>query len=309
MEDYAAWSAMYQYVQHPTPSFTDSNFTSDSAANLHVDLVMVLDNSGTVIYGHSFGKGAAQPGLLESLSAWIGLHHSRVPIPDKTGTAEGIIGLRQGLLIMAARPIMDDLRTQPVAGTLVMCRLLDAEAVAKMGSQILITLAVYGVDEPTVPDAVRRAKPRLAADSTVYIDTRLNMIASVFATLRDMDDNPAAIVQIDSPRDIRMQGVWTVRYFFLWLLFIGAGFGGVVLLTLERTVLSRLVHLGKSVLAIGTGGTPPGGSPSAAPTRSPTSARRSTGCSTTWHDPRRSFATASSARRRSSMRCRTRYSG
>ena len=65
-----------------------------------------------------------------------------------------------------------------------------------------------------------------------------------------------AIVQVDSPRDIRLQGERTVRFFFIWLYFVGAGFFAVVILTIERTVLSRLMHLGGSVLAIGTGGDP-----------------------------------------------------
>ena len=256
VEDYAAWSAMYQFVQHPTSGFAKTNFTPDSAANLHVDVVMILDNEGRVVYGGVFGKGAESPGMMESLSAWVAAHRSRVLIPDKSGTAEGIIGLPQGLLILASRPIMNDLRSLPVAGTLVMGRLFGADAVTAMGSRLLVTLAVYGLDDPAVPDSVRRAKPRLTTANPLYIDTTQDTIASVFTLLRDMDDAPAAIVRVDSPRDIRQQGVTTVRYFFLWLLFIGAGFCGVVLLTIERTVLSRLVHLGKSVLAIGTGGDP-----------------------------------------------------
>ncbi|HUJ74560.1 MAG TPA: histidine kinase dimerization/phosphoacceptor domain -containing protein, partial [bacterium] len=53
-----------------------------------------------------------------------------------------------------------------------------------------------------------------------------------------------------------MQGVRTERYVYLWLLFIGVGFGTVVLLTIERSILARLVRLSTSVLTIGTGGTP-----------------------------------------------------
>jgi two-component sensor histidine kinase len=53
-----------------------------------------------------------------------------------------------------------------------------------------------------------------------------------------------------------MQGVRTVRYFFFWLFFICVGFAAVVLITIARTILSRLVLLSTSVLTIGTGGNP-----------------------------------------------------
>jgi two-component sensor histidine kinase/sensor domain CHASE-containing protein len=252
--DNAAWSAMYKFVLHPSSAFADAKITPESIANLRVDIVMVLNNEGTGVYGRAFGKGAAKPGIVESLSAWIAAHHSRVLIPDKTGTAQGIIRLSQGLLLLATRPILDDLRSLPVAGTLVMGRLFDEAAVAEMAKQLLITVSVHGMGDAAASELVRRAKPLLTEEHPLSIDTTRDRTASVFALLHDMDDVPVAIVQVDSPRDIRQQGVRTTRYFFLWLLFIGAGFCGVALLTLERTVLSRLVHLGKSILAIGTGG-------------------------------------------------------
>ena len=256
VEDYAAWSVMYRDVLHPSPSFADENFSSESAANLRLDVVLVMDNAGDVVYGHAFGKGAAQPGIVASLAGWIAAHPQTVRFADRNGTAEGIVSLPQGLLVLASRPILDDQRRLPVAGTLLMGRLFDAEAVRLMGSQLLLSLALYGLDQSPVPESVTRAKPRLAKEESVYIDTTLDRMVSVSTLVRDIAGDPVAILQVDSPRDIRMQGVKTVRYFFLWLLFIGVGFGGVVLLTIERTVLSRLVHLGKSVLAIGTGNDP-----------------------------------------------------
>jgi two-component sensor histidine kinase/sensor domain CHASE-containing protein len=256
VEDSAVSSALYQYVQHPSATFTNTNFTPENAANLRLDVIMILDASGTVVYGRAFGKGATLAGMVEGLSAWIAAHPQRVRIAQKDGTAGGIVSLPQGLLVVASRPILDDLRSLPVDGTLVMGRLLDAAAARQMGSQLLLTMAVYGLNDASAPDSVRRAKARLTADTPMYMDTTQDQIASVSALLRDMADTPVAIVQVDSPRDIRQQGVRTMRYFFLWLIFIGAGFCGVVLLTIERTVLSRLVHLGKSVLAIGTGGDP-----------------------------------------------------
>ncbi len=256
VEDYAAWSAMYQYVFHPSPSFVSENFTEESAANLRLDIVLVIDNAGTTVYGGAFGKGAAKAGIVESLTRWIAAHPETVRFADKNGKAEGIVRLPQGMLVLASRPILDDTRQLPVAGTLFMGRLFDADAVHLMGTQLLLSLSLYGLDQSPVPDSVTLAKTRLAGEESVYIDTRLDRTVSVSTLVRDIAGDPVALLQVDAPRDIRMQGVRTLRYFYLWMLFIGLAFGGVVLLTIERTVLSRLVHLGKSVLAIGTGSDP-----------------------------------------------------
>jgi two-component sensor histidine kinase/sensor domain CHASE-containing protein len=256
VEDNAAWIELYRFVQHPTAVFTETNFTPESAANLNLEVVLVLNKAGTVVFSRHFAMGTARAGLLDSLSAWIAAHPREVRFADKSGKAEGMIGLPQGLLLIASRPILDDLRSLPVAGTLVMAKLFDAEAVRQLGGRLLVTVAVYPLDASAVPESVRRVQPRLTPENPLYIDTTQARMASVYSLLRDMEGAPVAVVQVDSPRDIRQQGERTVQFFFIWFYFVGACFCGVVLLTIERTVLSRLVHLGRSVLAIGTGGDP-----------------------------------------------------
>ncbi|MGA2639379.1 MAG: CHASE4 domain-containing protein [Spirochaetia bacterium] len=256
VEDNAAWTDLYRFVQHPTSAFTQTNFTAEGAANLHLDVVIILDIAGKIVYSRSYGTGTARAGIVDNLSPWIASHPGQVRFQDKTGKAEGIIGLPQGLLVFASRPIVDDLRSLPVDGTLIMGRLFDANQVRELGNRLLVTVSVYPLEGSAVPESVRGVLPRVTPDSPVYIDTTRGGMASVYSLLRDIEGVSVAIVQVDSPRDIMQQGKRTVRFFYIWLFLVGAGFCGVVILTIERTVLSRLMHLGRSVLAIGTGGDP-----------------------------------------------------
>src|SRR5208337_48661 len=104
-EDYATSSQLYQYVRHPNPAYTDGNFTQESVENLDLQVVVILDTTGRVIYGRSFPNGAGQDGLAGSLSEWITLHPAHARFPDKAGKADGMIGLPQGLLLFSSRPI------------------------------------------------------------------------------------------------------------------------------------------------------------------------------------------------------------
>src|SRR5271157_4311742 len=255
-EDYATSSGMYQYVRHPNPAYTEGNFTPESVENLDLQVVIVLDNSGRVVLSRAFGPGPEPPGLAGSLLEWIKGHPAHARFPDKTGRADGIVGLPQGLLIFSSRPILDDFQSLPVAGTLVMGRLFDDDEVKLLEQRLLVTVSVYPLARAAVPESVRSVQPRLTPSSPQYIDTSQERMASVYSLLGDIDGAPVAIIQVDSPRDIRLQGERTVRFFFIWLYFVGAGFFVVVILTIERTVLSRLMRLGRSVLAIGTGGDP-----------------------------------------------------
>ncbi|MGO9307784.1 MAG: histidine kinase dimerization/phosphoacceptor domain -containing protein [Spirochaetia bacterium] len=255
VEDYATLDGLYQFVTRPASGFASRAFTPEGAANLRIDVVAILNHAGALVYRRSFGTPTVEGGLAESLSAWLAAHAGRIGSANQNGSADGIVGLPQGILILVSRPIVDDLRSKPVAGTLVMGRLLDAEEVRQMGIRLLVTLSIYSL-RAAIPDAVLRAQKNLSVENPLYIDTSQDRVASVYAQLRDIDGAPVAIVQVDSPRDIRLQGERTVRFFYIWLYFVGAGFFVVVILTIERTVLSRLMHLGRSVLAIGTGGDP-----------------------------------------------------
>ena len=46
--DYAASTDLYRYVQHPNVAITDRMFTDEGAANLNLQIVVVLDNAGKV---------------------------------------------------------------------------------------------------------------------------------------------------------------------------------------------------------------------------------------------------------------------
>src|SRR5271157_1794943 len=50
VEDNAAWTELYRFVQHPTLAFKQSNFTAEGAANLHFDVLIILDNAGRIVY-------------------------------------------------------------------------------------------------------------------------------------------------------------------------------------------------------------------------------------------------------------------
>ena len=254
VEDYSTWTAMYRFARHPSRNFAETNFTEEGAENDHLNVVIVENPAGEVVYSHAFGSSAASAGILDEVTRWAEQHAALVRITDRKGRMEGVVGLPGGLVMLASRPILDDRRTLPVGGTLIMGRMFDPGAVQQMGTQLMVRISVYPINGSPLPDQARRAQEKVTAAAPIYLDTSQDRMASIFTRLDGLDGTPVALIQVDSPRDIMQQGTKTVRYFFIWLFFVGAGFCGVVLFTIERIILSRLVHLGTSMLAIGTGG-------------------------------------------------------
>src|SRR5437868_695602 len=52
--DDSMWDEAYDYVQHPNTKFGDATFSDDSYFSLHLNLVIVLDSAGNVLYSEVF---------------------------------------------------------------------------------------------------------------------------------------------------------------------------------------------------------------------------------------------------------------
>jgi len=248
--DYATWNEMYDFVQHPTTAFVDSNFTDSVSQNLRVSAVIVLDPLGNPVFLHSTGSDSSNA-LATGLLHWVDDHPRYVRFSSRADATQGLVSLAQGIMIVACRPIVDEKGLRPVGGTLVLARLLDKPAIQLLSDRLLVSLDLFPASD--VPPADARGAALITQNQPIYLDDGAAKIVSAYTLLPDLTGTPAVLLRMDAPSDIRAQGVRSQRYFALSLLLIGVIFSAVVLFVFERTVLSRLLHLGSSVLAIGTG--------------------------------------------------------
>ena len=251
--DYGTWTEMYDFARHPTTEFSEENFSESAGQNLHLSVVLVANKEGNVIFVKTLDTTPDKRQLGEHLSWWLASHPWMVRFADADGKAQGIITLPEGILIVASRPVLDTQRLLPVGGAIVMGRLIDEQVIAQISSRLLIAVHLSPLGAVTDP-ASTAAVGRISSTSPFSLDTSRTDIVSGYAVMSDVERTPSIVVRVDAPRDIFRQGQRTLSFFYFWVLFIGVGFCGVVLLVIERTVLSRLLKLSKGVLAIGTGG-------------------------------------------------------
>jgi two-component sensor histidine kinase/sensor domain CHASE-containing protein len=252
--DYAVWDETYDFIRHPDPGYAKTNFTDDVGENLGIDAVIATDANRLIVFRQSFRAGTAG-GIADGLARWMSAHAGFARFSTGAERAQGLVVLPEGeILEVAASPILDSLGEKPVAGSLVMARLLDAAAIQKLSTELILSVRMSALAHPSFTEETMRIVDRVTAETPIVLDIKQNDTVSGYTILPNVENAPAVIVRVDSPRDISSQGAATMRYYFFWLLFIGLGFAAAVLVTIERSVLSRLMFLGKSVLAIGTGG-------------------------------------------------------
>ena len=108
--------------------------------------------------------------------------------------------------------------------------------------------------ENSFPVDFEEASSHLSAAGATYVRPMDEKILGGYTLLNDIYGKPALILRAEMPRVIYQQGRLSQLYFVGALLIAGIVFGGVVLLLLEKSVVSRLSSLNSSVRSIANSG-------------------------------------------------------
>ena len=248
--DWAAWDDTYNFVEDANSDYIESNLVDLTFANLRLNLMLFVNSSGQVVLARGFNlNDEREIPLANSLgeemlrSNGLLLHHS-----DPHSSITGIVMLSEGPMLVASRPIVASGYEGPIRGTLIMGRYLDSAEVSRLSEKAHLSISLSQFSDAQVGRSY-------LSDETPLVVRPLNAesVAGYFL-LKDVYGNPALVLKVDMPRDIYKQGAGSVSYFMWALLAFGLVFGVVVLLLLEKVVLSRLARLDAVVSDIAASG-------------------------------------------------------
>lgn len=122
-------------------------------------------------------------------------------------------------------------------GTLIFGRFLDAAFIAKLSRISRLPVSVYAVNDKKLPPDFQAVRDSLG-DSIIVRPLSEQIIAG-YTLIPDIYGKPAVILRVEVPREIYHQGQNSLRYLIASLLIAGLVFGGIILLLLQRLVLSQ----------------------------------------------------------------------
>lgn len=157
-------------------------------------------------------------------------------------------------MLLAARPILTSEGEGPVHGTLIMGRYFDSAVVQHLAETTHLAVTVQQLNGPEISPDFQVALASLSEQKPVFVRPLGTEFIAGYALLKDISGEPRLALKVQIPRSIYKQGRTSVLYFLAWLVAAGLVFGAVVLVFLEKTVLSRLALLSASVSAIGASG-------------------------------------------------------
>jgi diguanylate cyclase (GGDEF)-like protein len=236
--DWAYWDDTYQFVQDGNSDYIDANLAPDAFETLGVNIMLFTDPGGRVVFGRSVDLETLEevPVTAGSLDAILDAE-ALFQFEDDLGSSEGILNTPDGTLMLASRAILPSTRDDVPAGTLIMARFLDDAQVESLREITHLDLTVA----PAAPGDVAGA---------VSVETQGSDLIEGTSTITDVTGAPALTLTVDMPREIYSHGQTTVWYMVGALMISGLAFAIVMLLLLEKAVLSRLAVLSSRVQSI-----------------------------------------------------------
>jgi glucose-6-phosphate-specific signal transduction histidine kinase len=156
------------------------------------------------------------------------------------------------LLLVASRPILPSQGEGTSQGTLIMGRFLNAEERQRLNRLTDLSLTVQLLNNnQALPDEFAKARTLLLNKRMVVQTLNENTIAG-YVLIKDVYQQPVALLRIELPREIYQEGLASLRYLSAVVLIVALAFAGLILWLFERLVLARLAVLSNEVRHIRT---------------------------------------------------------
>lgn len=264
--DWARWDDTYAFIVDNNAQYRESNLYENALGVLKVNLLMMIDASGRVVYADAFdldkGRSAAIP---TSLSAYTGHSGSLVQYSSNEDVKQGLLLLPEGPLMVVSRPIIKSDGTGVIRGAFIVGIFINKSEIQHLSKLTRLNIKCHRANAADIPDDISAGVAMLSKATPIAVLPSSLDVISGYTVLNDMSANKAILLKVDIPRNIHRQAESTLVSIkahgrsilvalVLSIFFSGLMLGGAILFLLERSVISRLAKLSGRTNAIGESG-------------------------------------------------------
>jgi len=241
--DWSLWTDSYLFVQHQFASYTETNLTEDTPYSLQVDFIYYFSTFNEPIWGGIFdGLNTPIRKFEAVLPAPISDYPNLYNLREITSSTLGFVKGVDHTLLFAARPIVRSDGTGPVAGTLIMGRVLDDRFVKEIKEKLSLDVRLDHLRSNQ--SEVEVAEMFGDANSiSIESDSQIQQVSRYL----DTTGKPAFLGTITSPRRIHNIGKSTVQTSIYLVVSGFLLFSLVIWLLLEHVIVRPVVQLSRHV--------------------------------------------------------------
>ncbi|HWR65929.1 MAG TPA: CHASE4 domain-containing protein [Bellilinea sp.] len=254
INNWAVRDESYDFVRTGDPDYIRRNLSDSMLIGLNIDLLAFVSPQGNIVYVHLAGEENSQSdmpaGVLEHIQSGDELLRSA----DDREPRSGLLSSDLGPLLVVSAPLLKTSGEGPAAGTLLIGRLLDADALNRVSGVVRFPLALQPYDQPDPSAEIIQAIQAFSAEDPITAIASSDTQMTGYALLNDFYGNPAFILQVEQGRSLYRNSQLVLQYLYTAMVMGALLFSVMTFLALDRLVLARVRKLGTEVTEIGAGG-------------------------------------------------------
>ena len=126
--DYAVWDETYEYASNPDPAWSDLNLSEDVYSNLQLDIAIVADSSGRIVFSKCYNHiDATFSAVPNELIAAITPDSMLLDHKTTESVLSGVFVVKNSQILIASKPILKGTGEGPINGTLIFGREIDQD--------------------------------------------------------------------------------------------------------------------------------------------------------------------------------------
>ncbi|WP_340820419.1 response regulator [Methanolobus sp. WCC4] len=249
--DWGEWEDTYHFVRGEQEEYIDINMGTVSLVNLEINLMLFYDNSKQLYYIESADlltdeEAEVADDIIEKIESNENLFSS---LSDPAHES-GIISTSEGALLIASNPIMD--AEENIGGTIIIAKYLDDALIKDIEETTKLNVNILPVSADDLPGNNEISSLEDRTTKIEYVDQDS---ATGTTLLNGINGDPVYELEIEMSREIYQQGKSAEKYILYSILILGIVYSGVMIVSLEKYVLSRLSVLSSNLKGITREGT------------------------------------------------------
>jgi len=251
LHDWSYWNDTNQFVLDRNPDYITQNLNEDTLSSLRVNLYMVTDNQGHIIYGKVVDPvtGSESP-FPEFFNLLLPPGHSFFNHTSLISTNTGILLTPKGPIMIVSSPVLNNRMEGPSYGILVMGRYLNEREFARISRVTGNPTSAHWSGDLIADNSQLSLLQKMNSDSSVVCVPRSDSIIIGYTVIRDINGQKILIVT-DQPRDLYQNGHAIIQTYLVIFIFAILVTLVIFLFIVDQSILKRLNQLTNRVRKMG----------------------------------------------------------
>jgi PAS domain S-box-containing protein len=249
--NYSTWDETYRFVEGQNPNYVESQLYDSVFASSKINSIAIANRSGQLLVqkGLDFYTLKTSSPPLEFLKF---ISNSTKGLDGSShGKISGVMSSSVGPMLVTIQPTLKSEGTGKGNGVLSMGRFIDTQMLTQLSSTTQLPVKLYRYQDRNLPQEIQRVIDTKLKSSAIAAQVSGEHTIASYVRINDVFNKPALVLSVEEDRNIYAQGLHSLNYYFWSTLLIGLASCAVVLVLLERFILSRLGHLSQGVRVIG----------------------------------------------------------